>query len=53
MNGTQFTLVAYAIGLGMLLAYGLRLWVQFRLTARDARRAAVRVSTHTGNGRRL
>jgi hypothetical protein len=38
MNGTQFVLAAYAAGLGLILAYALSLWAQFR----SLRRAAVR-----------
>jgi hypothetical protein len=38
MNGTQFALAAYAVGLGLILGYALSLWAQFR----GLRRAAVR-----------
>jgi hypothetical protein len=30
MNGLQYTLLAYAAGMGLPVAYGLSLWVQLR-----------------------
>jgi len=32
MNSTQFVILAYALGLGLIWGYGVTLWLQFRAT---------------------
>ena len=38
MTGTQYAMAAYVAGLGLMLLYGLALWVESRAVARRRRK---------------
>jgi hypothetical protein len=38
MTGTQYAIAAYVAGLGLMLLYGLSLWVESRSVARRRRK---------------
>ena len=42
MSGSGYAILAYAIGLGLMLLYGLRLWMQWRKLGAGRRGAAPR-----------
>ncbi|MGE5609524.1 MAG: hypothetical protein ACM359_09745 [Bacillota bacterium] len=37
MSGMEYTVAAYAVGLGLMVAYGLRLWLESRAVQRRGR----------------
>ena len=37
MSGVKYTIAAYVVGLGLMLLYGLRLWLQRRAACRRHR----------------
>ncbi|MFG0286297.1 MAG: hypothetical protein ACF8R7_17935 [Phycisphaerales bacterium JB039] len=42
MSGNGYAILAYAIGLGLMLLYGLRLWAQWRKLGAGRRSAGAR-----------